>query len=235
MGTSSARRGPSTALWRLAKGAATRYMSPEGASPMEAREVLRRYVAALEETSRAQGQNLLAGFRLTRKAAQRLGEFGDLVAASGLAAALGSLGLEGLAQLPREEAIPWLTQAWLEEQDSLEAAVASAALAECVAKFLKSDPALLSPADGPSLVGSFLATVLCRRLAFDLGESLEAATTGWPAYHQRLDRLADELAAAARQVANDPPGSGQWQGLAGWLFVTRFLENILQRYQDART
>ena len=30
MGTSSARRGPTTALWRAAKGAATRYLSPGG-------------------------------------------------------------------------------------------------------------------------------------------------------------------------------------------------------------
>ena len=86
MGTSTARRGPGTPLWRLAKGAATRYMAPEGASDVSAREVVRRYVAALQENSAVQGQDLLAGFRLTRKVAQRLGEFGDALSASGLAA-----------------------------------------------------------------------------------------------------------------------------------------------------
>ena len=50
MGTSSARRGPTTALWRAAKGAATRYLSPEAGGEVSAREVVARYLAALEET-----------------------------------------------------------------------------------------------------------------------------------------------------------------------------------------
>jgi hypothetical protein len=50
---------------------------------MEAREVVRRYVAALQETSVTQGQDILTGFRITRKVAQGLGEFGDLLAGSG--------------------------------------------------------------------------------------------------------------------------------------------------------
>jgi hypothetical protein len=232
MGTSSARRGPSTALWRLAKGAATRYMSPEGSAPLEAREVVRRYVAALQETSVAQGQDILAGFRLTRKAAQYLGEFGDLLAGSGLPAALDSLGLKDLAQLPSEETIYGLTQAWVEEQGSLEAAVARTALATCLARALTFDPAANFRVDGPSLVSSFLALVLSQRLAFDLGESLEAAATAWPFYQKALVRLEDELSAATVEVPDNPPGSGQWQGLAGWLFVTKILENVLQCFRD---
>jgi hypothetical protein len=234
MGTSTARRGPSTALWRLAKGAATRYMSPEGATPMEAREVVQRYVAALEETSRSQGQDLLAEFRLTRKAAQCLGKFGDLLAASGLAAALKSMGLQGLAQLPPEEVIPGVAQAILEEQGSLEAAVVGTALATCLGTALTPGPAAIHRVDGAFLVRSFLAIALSQRLAFDLGESLEAATPGWPAYRQGLSRLQEELAAAAGQIPDNPPAAGQWQGLAGWLFVTRTLESILQYYEDAR-
>jgi hypothetical protein len=234
MGTSTARRGPITALWRLAKGVATRYMSPEGATPMEAREVVRRYVAALEETSRTQGQDLIAEFRLTRKSAQFLGEFGDTVAASGLPAALESMGLEDLAQLPPEEAIPGLTQAWLEEQDSLEAAVAGTALAACLSRALTPNPAAFPRVDGAPLVRSFLAIVLSQRLVFDLGESLEAAAPDWPEYHQGLVRLHEELAAAAGEVPDNPPEATHWRGLAGWLFVTRTLENILQRYEDDR-
>jgi hypothetical protein len=205
-------------------------MSPEGAAPLEAREVVRRYVAALEETSRAQGQDLLAEFRLTRKAAQFLGEFGDTVAASGLPAALVAMGLKDLAQLPPQEAIPGLTQAWLEEQSSLEAAVAGTALAACLGRALTSIPRV----DGPSLVRSFLAIVLSQRLAFDLGESLEAAAPGWPEYRQGLGQLQEELTTASHEIPDNPPEAMQWRGLAGWLFVTRTLESILQRYKDTR-
>jgi hypothetical protein len=201
---------------------------------MEAREVVRRYVAALEEMSRSQGQDLLAEFRLTRKAAQGLGEFGDLVAASGLAAALEAMGLKDLAQLPPEEAIPGLTQAWLEEQGSLEAAVAGSALATCLGGVLTLNPAAVPRLDGAYLVRSFLTIVLSQRLAFDLGESLEAAATGWPEYQRGLVRIREELATAISEVPDNPPEVEQWRGLAGWLFVTRTLESILQRYEDAR-
>jgi hypothetical protein len=200
---------------------------------MEAREVMRRYVAALQETSAAQSQNLLADFRLTRKAAQGLGEFGDTVARSGLAAALESLGLKDLAQLPPEEAIPGLAQAWLEEQGSLEAAVAGTALATCLGRALTINPSAVSKVDGASLVRSFLVIVLYQRLAFDLGESLEAAATGWLEYQEGLDRLQEELGAPTVEVPDNPPEAGQWRGLAGWLFVTRTLESILQRNEDA--
>ena len=201
---------------------------------MEAREVVQRYVAALEETSTFRDQDLLAEFRLTRKAAQFLGEFGDLVAASGLAAALESMGLKDLAQLPPEVATLGLTQAWLEDQGSLEAAVDGTALATCLSRALTSDPGAVSRVDGTSLVRSFLAIVLSQRLAFDLGESLEAAATDWPEYRQGLSRLQEEIAAAAHEIPDKPPEAGQWAGLAGWLFVTRTLESILQHFQDAR-
>ena len=234
MGTSTARRGPSTAAWRLAKGIATRYMSPEGSAPVEAREVVRRYVAALQETSVAQGQDFLAGFRLTRKVAQSLGEFGDAVAGSGLAAALEASGFKDLAQLRPEEAILGLTQAWVEEGATLEAAVARTAVATCLGRALTSDPIKISRVNGSSLVKSFVSLVLCQRLAFDLGESLEAAANGWLEYQGGLARLQDELMAATIKIPNDLPKAGQWQGLAGWLFVTKILENVLQRFQDAR-
>jgi hypothetical protein len=129
MGTSTARRGPGTAVWRLAKAAATRYLSPEGGAPMEAREVVRRYVAALEDTQVSQGQDLSAGFRLTRKAAQCLGEFGDAAAESGLAAALAAWGLAEAAQSSPEAAVLALAAAWVAEDGGLEAAVARSAMA----------------------------------------------------------------------------------------------------------
>jgi hypothetical protein len=75
MGTSTARRAPTTRAWRLAKGAATRYLSPESAAPAEAREVIISYVAALEQGSGQEAGGALAAFRLTRRIAQKLGEF----------------------------------------------------------------------------------------------------------------------------------------------------------------
>jgi hypothetical protein len=207
-------------------------MAPEEASPVEAREVVRHYVAALGESSAARGQDILTGFRLTRKAAQSLGEFGDILAASGLAAALAACGDNNLPQIPREEAIPALTQAWLGDHEGLEAAVARSALAACLAKVLTSDPANAPEVDGPALVRAFLAIALGQRLAFDLGESLEAAAPGWGAYRGGLARLQDELAAAAAEVSLEPPRTRQWPGLAGWVFATRTLEKVLERYQD---
>ena len=90
MGTSSARRGPTTGLWRAAKGAATRYLSPGAGGEVSAREVVARYLAALEETP-GQGE-ALAAFRFTRKAAQDLGAFWQEVAARGWEAALAGPG-----------------------------------------------------------------------------------------------------------------------------------------------
>ena len=95
MGTSSARRGPTTALWRAAKGSATRYLSPAAGGEVSAQEVVSRYLAALAETP-GQGE-ALAAFRVTRKVAQDLGALGQEVAARGWEAALAGRGLAPLA------------------------------------------------------------------------------------------------------------------------------------------
>jgi len=232
MGTSTARRGPSSAAWRWAKGSATRYMSPEGATAVEAREVVRRYVAALQETGAAQSQDLLAEFRLTRKAAQSLGEFVHRVAESGWAAALEAQGLAALSKASPEVAVSGLAAAWVEDHDSLEAQVARTSLAKCLRKVFAAETERESRVSEPELVRSFLAEVLCQRLVFDLGESLEAAAPGWSEYHQGLARLEDEVQAASRAVPGDSPKSGQWQGLAGWVLVTEVLENILRGFQE---
>lgn len=209
-------------------------MAPEAVSPVEAREVVRSYVAAMQENSAFQGQDLLAEFRLIRQAAQSLGEFGDILAESGLLAALETYGLAGLEQSSPEAAVLGLTAAWVEENGALEAAVARSALAACLQNLFAPGALPTLRMNGASLVKSFLATVLCRRLAFDLGESLEAAATGWGTYQEALARLEDELAASISQVPEDPPGPTKWAGLAGWLYVTRILENLLHGYQVAR-
>lgn len=228
MGTSTARRGPGTAVWRLAKGAATRYLSPEGGASMEAREVVRRYIAALEDTQVSQGQDLSAGFRLTRKAAQCLGEFGDMAAAAGLAEALASWGLAEAAQASPEAAVLGLTAAWVEDDGGLEAAVARSALAGCLSEVLSPGQGNASRLDGPSLVKAFFAHALHQRLVLDLGECLEAAAPGWPEFKAGLACLADECLVAGTAISEAPPPAGQWQGLAGWVYVTKILHNLFQ-------
>ena len=110
--------------------------------------------------------------------------------------------------------------------------MARVALATCLGKILKSDPTNVSRTPGSYLVRSFLAAAIGQRLAFDLGESLETAAAGWPAYQNGLARLQGELIAAAAEVTDDPPGAGQWRGLAGWLWVTRVMEHVLDRFRD---
>lgn len=196
---------------------------------MEAREVVRRYLAALADTQASQGHNLSAGFRLTRKAAQCLGEFGDLAAAAGLPAALKAWGLDGTARSSPEAAVLALAAAWVEEDGGLETAVARSALATCLDGVLISETGSVSRLDGPSLVQAFLAGALYQRLVLDLGECLEAAATGWPEFRAGLARLSAEIAATgAATVPGEPPRPGQWQGLAGWVYVTKILENLCQ-------
>ncbi len=233
MGTSTARRGPSTAAWRLAKGAATRYLSPEGAAPVAAREVVRRYVAALGETSGDAAQDLLAGFRLTRKVAQNLADFWETATASGFPAALGAWGSPELAQEPPEVGILVLAATWVEEDGSLEAQVARTALAVCLSKAMAAIGSSRPQVEAAALVKEFLGLAFCQRLVLDLGESLEAATPGYSEYKEGLTRLGDEIAGKAASIPEPPPGPGKWQGLAGWLWVTRVLEAVLGRFQES--
>jgi len=129
MGTSSARRAPTSRLWRRAKGAATRYLAPEAGIGLEAREVVARYLAALGEDAGAGRPGLLAGFRLTRKAGQNLGAFVGGVATQGWHAALEAWGLSGETGPPREIAAPALAGALMDAGGSLEDAVARSSLA----------------------------------------------------------------------------------------------------------
>ncbi len=196
---------------------------------MKAREVVRRYVAALEDTQVSQGQDLSAGFRLTRKAAQCLGEFGDAAAASGLAAVLAAWGLAEAARSSPEAAALVLAAAWVEDDGGLEAAVARSALAKALNQVLISGTDNASLPDGPSLVQAFFAHALHQRLVLDLGECLEAAAPGWTEFKAGLARLADDISATgAGAVPVTPPPAGHWQGLAGWVYVTKLLEHLCQ-------
>uniref|UniRef100_A0A7C5ALF5 Uncharacterized protein n=1 Tax=Desulfobacca acetoxidans TaxID=60893 RepID=A0A7C5ALF5_9BACT len=229
MGTSTARRGPGTAAWRWAKGAATRYMASEDISH-GAQELLSRYVAALKESSRASAQGLLADFRLIRKVAQNLGELGERSRALGLPEALADMGLPPLATAPGEVAALSLVARWLPGEFGLEAAVAATALAPCLKKLWGEDTAAPPPKGSAGLVKTFLALALAHRLLLDLGESLEGAATSWSVFNERSALLEKKLQEAAQSVSLTPPRSGEWLGLPGWLWVTRVLENLFHNY-----
>lgn len=232
MGTSSARRGPGTAAWRWAKGAASRYMAADETT-ITAQELVSRYVAALEETGRAGGQGLLSAFRLTRRVAQNLGALAEKAGTVGLPAALADLGLSPLATVPPEAAAPCLVSLWLPGEAGLEAAVLPTALACSLKRLFPDGPHPPDPVASAALVQEFLALALSHRLIFDLGESLEGAATSGEAYQKKMLHLEETLKLKARSVSLPGPEVGEWQGLPGWLWVTRVLETLIQQLKEA--
>jgi hypothetical protein len=214
MGTSSARRAPRTASWRAAKAAATRYMSPEGGTPAAAQEMISLYLTALEETRAGCGEDLLADFIRTRKAAQELGAY--------LLEGAGS-GSERASPRPH----------WQPEDGSLEGAVVRTAVAAALRSGIV-PTASASPEEAARQVGRFLATVLHYRLLLDLGEPLEAAAPGGRTFRQRLALPRDMIttAAAAAVAAAGPPPPGSWRGLAGWQWLTRVLTALWQELRS---
>ena len=226
MGTSSARRGPTTGLWRSAKGAATRYLSPTAGGEGRAQEVVSRYLAALAETP-GQGE-ALAAFRVTRKVAQDLGALGQEVAALGWDAALAGRGLAPLAGGPPELLAPGVAGVLTGSGGGLEAAVVRTALALVVGESRQSRDRV-EPAE---LVRQFLITAVHLRLALDLGEPLEAAAGSSGRLRDGLSRIKSVIEAgalAANAAPPAPPGTpGHWQGLAGWTWVTEVLAGMLK-------
>jgi hypothetical protein len=225
MGTSSARRGPTTALWRSAKAAATRYLSPGAGGEVSAREVVSRYLAALAETP-GQGE-ALAAFRITRKAAQDLGAWGQEVAARGWDAALGGRGLAALAQEPSILLAAGVSGMLAGNGGGLEEAVVRTALALVVKEAVQS-PERPDPAQ---MVRQFLVTALHLRLAQDLGEPLEAAAGNYARLRDGLDLIKAWIEAGAATLsvkAEIPETAGHWQGLSGWTWVTVIMAGLLE-------
>lgn len=230
MGTSSARRGPTTRLWRLAKGAATRYLSPDSAAAVEAREVAARYVAALGEAGGPGPAGALAAFRLTRKVAQNLGAFGCQADSEGWPAALGALGLQDLSHKP-ETLAHSLAAILGEAGEGLEEAVAHTALVGVLLKLPEPGSSASTP-EAAQLVGGFLADAFCARLTLDLGESLEAAAPGFVPLRQGLAEIAACLSLAVetgRPQTSPPLTPTEWQGLPGWTWVTEMMAALLSR------
>jgi hypothetical protein len=225
MGTSSARRGPTTGLWRLAKGAATRYLSPAGQGAVEAREVVARYLAALEETP-GQGDRL-AVFRFTRKVGQDLGAFWQEVQARGWGVVLEDRGLAPPAQGPAELLAPGLAGVLAGSGGGLEAAVIRTALALVIREAMQAQ-GRPEPAE---VVRRFLAAAVHLRLALDLGEPLEAAAGSYGGLRDGLGRIQAVIetgAATAAEPSAPPATPGHWQGLSGWTWVTELMAGLLK-------
>ncbi|MGO9622335.1 MAG: hypothetical protein ACLPT6_13140 [Desulfobaccales bacterium] len=244
MGTSSARRGPTGPFWRLAKRAASRYLSPGTAGRVSAREVAARYVAALGEGAvPPDPAGALAAFRLTRRVAQNLGAFYCQAASQGWPVALNAWGLKEAAG---EEviAVPAhsLSAALEIPGGGLEQAVAHTAL---VGLLLKNPPGgrgggVFVPVPVPvpeaaRLVRRFLGDAFSLRLLLDLGESLEAAAPGFsPLRHGSLEisRWIEQAAADPGLAAPPLRSPEDWLGLPGWTWVTGMLQGLLLHLRD---
>jgi hypothetical protein len=225
MGTSSARRGPTTGLWRSAKGAATRYLSPGAAGEVSAREVVARYLAALAETPGSGDR--LAAFRVTRKAAQDLGALWQEVAARGWDLALQDRGLTSLAQEPADMLAPGLSGVLAGNGGGLEEAVVRTALASVIGPAVQSQ----HRPEPAQVVRQFLVTALHLRLALDLGEPLEAAAGSYGRLRDGLSRIRAVIEAgalAASPLSGPPATSGLWQGFTGWTWVTEVMAGLMQ-------
>jgi hypothetical protein len=235
MGTSSGRRAPTTALWRAAKGAATRYLSPTGGGAVTAGEVAARYVAALGESGGQEDRSGLASWALTRKAAQNLGAWWTQATRQGLAVALEEWGLAPLIRPSQELLAQGVGAALVPADGGLEEVVARTALATVLRQ-------CLAPRDGPGdapppaqLVRQFLTLALFLRLNLDLGESLEAAAPSVSGLRQGLHGLRQRLEQAASLAATGAPapqGPGEWRGLPGWSWVSETLKSLLAQLHD---
>ncbi len=227
MGTSTARRAPTTRLWRLAKASATRYLSPENGA-VDAREVVASYVAALGEGGGAGPAGALAAFRQTRRAAQNLGAFGCQADYQGWPAALKDWGLQDLAGDGPEVLTPSLSVSLETPGGGLEQAVAHTALMGVLQNLPKDRE---RPA---RLVRRFLVEAFGLRLALDLGESLEAAASGISPLRHGLTDLAAWIDRAAK-LPNLPPAPltpEEWLGLPGWTWVSSLLTELILNLAD---
>jgi hypothetical protein len=226
MGTSSARRGPTTALWRAAKAAATRYLSPEGGGELNVREVVARYLAALEETP-GQGDRL-AVFRFTRKVGQELGAFWEEVNVRGRERSLEERGLAPLVHGEVTMLAQGLSGVLAGSGGGLEEAAVRTTLALVLRRALQSGNEI-TPAN---LVRQFLATAVTLRLALDLGEPLEAAASSYGrlkhGFHH-IEQLIEANVSGENEQTAPPTSPDHWQGLAGWIWVTEILGALMEK------
>ena len=216
-------------MWRSAKGAATRYLSPGAAGEVSAREVVARYLAALEEAP-GPGE-ALAAFRVTRKVAQDLGALWQEVAARGWGLALKDRGLAPLAREPADMLAPGVAGVLAGSGGNLEEAVVRTALALVIGPAVQSQDRL-EPAQ---VVRQFLVMALHLRLVLDLGEPLEAAAGSSGRLREGLSRIKAviEAGALAAGAPSEPPATpSHWQGFTGWTWVTEVMAGLMQNIEQ---
>jgi len=195
---------------------------------VSAREVVARYLAALEEAPG--GGEALAAFRVTRKAAQDLGAFWQEVAARGWSSALQDRGLAPLARKPAEILTLGVSGVLAGSGGGLEEAVVRTALATVIRESVQSQ----DRPEPAQVVRQFLVTALHLRLALDLGEPLEAAAGGYGRLRDGLSRIKAVIEAGALMAGAppEPPATPSlWQGFTGWTWVSEVMAGLMKNLE----
>jgi hypothetical protein len=229
MGTSTARRAPGTKAWRQAKAAATRYLSPDGQAAVTAQEVVARYMKALEDGAGQNTDGVKGAFRLARKIAQNLGEFCQQIKERGFQTGFYAAGFRNPAFRTPKEFAQGLATLWLDQAVSLEGAALRPALVRVLTE-LGEDCQRIAQGRAVSTsqtVKNFFAEAVYCRLLFDLGEPLEAVSSGWYPWVSGLAGIKKEIFRAVEAAAGDVPTPANWQGLEGWLWVTQVMERLM--------
>ncbi len=211
MGTSTARKAPRGGLWRQAKGAAYRFLSPKECAPPSSQEVVRRYLTALDASHG--GTGVLPAFVLTRRAAQELGHFWE------------SRQAEVISSEIQVQLYPHaLANRWLPWDGSLEAATSRTALVAVCQEAMLPGQHYTQDLEAAMLVRRYLARAVGTRLFLDLGEALEAAATDAARLASGQAALQAVVAEALGQPPAPPPGT--WLKLPGWVHVTQVLAGL---------
>jgi hypothetical protein len=178
VGTSSARKAPVGKFWRTAKTYASRFASGKEASPPQAKEVVARYLAALQADGDGDNQGDQNFLPFLAGAAASLDSFYRQWEQDGWEAALANLRLPPRQAQNRENIIPALLDRLIGPGNKLAEAVARAALIdhlEVVLSACDNFPPKQQPSDLTSnnKISHFLGLALYRKILSDLGESLE--------------------------------------------------------------
>ena len=226
MGTSSARRGPTTGLWRAAKGAATRYLSPGAGGEVSAQEVVSPVPGGPGGDPGAGGG--VGGLPVYPEGGSGPGGLGAGGGSPGLGGGPGGAGSGTPGRGPPELLAPGVAGVLAGSGGGLEEAVVRTALALVWGRQWQSRDRV-EPAE---LVRQFLITAVHLRLALDLGEPLEAAAGSYGRLRDGLSRIKALIEAGASAADAAPPAPpdtpGHWQGLAGWTWVTEVLAGLLK-------
>ena len=223
MGTSTVRRGPTSGLWRSAKAAATRYMSPAPEGEASAREVVARYLAAVAETP---GRGRRCGLPGYPEGGTGPGGVGQEVAAGGWDVALRPGGLA--RRRPGDPRSCWrrgwagcwpgAAGAWRRRGSDRAGPGERTGGAISRPGGPGSDGASVSghggaPASGPGPGGAPAGR----------GGRLRAA----PGRLNRIKAVIEAGAEVIDAIPEPPDTPGLWQGLTGWTWVTEVMAGLM--------